>query len=75
MSDPSSSPLAGLFGWLGGHRIEAREIRAEVWALGGRHRGCVEEGARLELDEPGLPGRRAALLRAVIRSLGTSRAG
>ena len=49
-----------------------QEVRAEAWALGGRHRGRVVEGARSELRAPGLPLRRALLLRAVIRAEGRS---
>jgi len=48
--------------------VSAQDVRAETWALGARHRGKVVEGARLELEGPGLPPGRAALLRAVIRS-------
>jgi hypothetical protein len=42
------------------------EVRKEVFLLGGRHKGNVLEGARLELEtaEPG--SRRASLLQAVI---------
>jgi hypothetical protein len=47
--------------------IPEAEIRAETWALGGRHRGEVVEGARSELKAPGISVRRAILLRAVIR--------
>ena len=58
------SPLA----WLQSHWITPREIRAEVWALGGRHRGKVLEGARLEAKSPHISARRSILLRAVIRN-------
>ncbi len=47
--------------------IPLQEVRAEAWGLGGRHRGEVLVGARLEAKAPGLPFRRAILLRAVIR--------
>lgn len=67
MSTPSF--LARLLD-LGGRSIQPQEVRAEAWALGGRHMGRVIEGARSELEAPGLPARRADLLRAVIRSLG-----
>lgn len=50
------------------HWIPPQEIRAETWALGGRHLGKVVEGARAELSAPGLSVRRAILLKAVIRS-------
>ena len=49
--------------------ISPAEIRAEAWALGGRHRGEVLEGARSELKAGGISIRRTVLLRAVIRSL------
>jgi hypothetical protein len=48
--------------------VPPQEVRAEAWALGGRHRGKVLEGARLELAAQGLAVRRAVLLRAVIRA-------
>jgi len=57
--------------WVEGLRstwVAPQEVRAEAWALGGRHRGKVLEGARLELAESGLDVRRAILLRAVIRA-------
>ena len=46
---------------------DAREVRAEAWALGSRHHGRVLEGAVAELRAPGLTRRRAQLLKAVIR--------
>ena len=46
--------------------IQARDIRAEAWALGGRHRGEVLQGARAELGAPDITWRRTLLLRAVI---------
>jgi len=48
--------------------ISPSEIRAEAWALGGRHRGEVLEGARAELKAVGISIRRAVLLKAIIRS-------
>jgi hypothetical protein len=57
--------------WVEGLRsnwVPPQEVRAEAWALGGRHRGKVLEGARLELAASGLAVRRAILLRAVIRT-------
>lgn len=48
--------------------ISPEEIRAEAWALGGRHMGEVLQGARTELRDPGLTARRTVLLKAVIRS-------
>jgi hypothetical protein len=57
-------PLA----WLQAHWISPQEIRAEAWALGGRHQGEVTKGARLEAGAAGVSVRRAILLKAVIRS-------
>jgi hypothetical protein len=57
--------------WVEGLRstwVAPQEVRAEAWALGGRHRGKVLEGARLELAASGLAVRRSILLRAVIRT-------
>ena len=48
--------------------VSDREVRAEAWALGGRHAGEVVRGARAELADRRLSPRRAVLLRAVIRS-------
>ena len=48
--------------------VDPRAVRAEAWALGGRHRGRIIEGAELELRAPALPARRLSLLRAVVRS-------
>jgi hypothetical protein len=50
------------------HWVPPQEIRAEAWALGGRHRGDVLKGARAELAAPGITLRRAVLLKAVIRN-------
>jgi hypothetical protein len=47
--------------------IPHAEVRAEMWAMGARHRGRVVEGAREEGRTPGLSFRRAVLLKAVIR--------
>lgn len=62
------SLFSGLFNAVFGKPVSETEIRAEAWALGGRHRGDVLVGARAELAAAGLPFRRAMLLRAVIRS-------
>jgi hypothetical protein len=51
--------------------VSAQEVRAEAWALGGRHKGEVVAGARLELAAPGVKPARAALLKAVIRTVKT----
>jgi hypothetical protein len=53
---------------IGIHQITAREIRAETFFLGNRHKGRVVPGAELELRASDLPARRKALLRAVIRA-------
>ena len=60
--------LSGLLARISSRWTAPHEVRAEAWALGGRHRGRVVEGARSELRAPGLPLRRALLLRAVIRA-------
>ncbi len=52
---------------IGIHQVSAREIRAEAFFLGNRHKGQIIEGARLELEAPDLTPQRAMLLRAVIR--------
>jgi hypothetical protein len=59
--------LRALLNSLRSQWIPEAEIRAEVWALGGRHRGEVVEGARSELKAPGITVRRSMLLLAVIR--------
>ncbi len=64
--------LSGLLARISSRWTAPQEVRAEAWALGGRHRGRVVEGARSELRAPGLPLRRALLLRAVIRAEGRS---
>ena len=61
-------PFAALSRRLRSYGIAESAIRAEVWALGGRHHGRVLEGARLEARTPGLSSDRASLLAAVIRS-------
>jgi hypothetical protein len=63
------SVFAGLLAALFTPPATEGDIRREVWALGGRHRGNALEGARAELAANGLGVRRAMLLRAVIRSL------
>ncbi|WP_426029567.1 hypothetical protein [Caulobacter sp. DWP3-1-3b2] len=52
---------------IGRQKVSAREIRAEAFFLGNRHKGQIVEGARLELKAADLTPRRAMLLRAVIR--------
>ncbi len=54
--------------WFFPPAVSDHEVRAEVWQLGARHQGEVLQGARAELNAPDLSPRRAALLRAVIRT-------
>ena len=63
------SPQSSLWTRLLANWIRPEEIRAEAWALGGRHRGDVLAGAKAELKAAGLTFRRAILLKAVMRSL------
>lgn len=62
------SLLGAIFRSLGAGGVPEAEVRAEAWALGGRHQGNVLDGARAELDQGGISAHRALLLRAVIRS-------
>ncbi len=64
-----TNPRSNLWARLLAHWIPPQEVRAEVWALGGRHQGEALLGARAELKARGLSFRRAILLRAVVRSL------
>lgn len=52
---------------LGIRQVSMREVRAEAFFLGNRHKGEIVEGARIELRAPDLDPHRAAVLRAVIR--------
>jgi len=52
---------------VGVRQVSMREVRAEAFFLGNRHKGLIVEGARKELRAVGLDPDRAALLRAVIR--------
>lgn len=63
-----NSWVSGWFERMRSNWVPPQEVRAEAWALGGRHQGRVLEGARLELATSGLAVRRAILLRAVIRA-------
>ncbi len=54
-------------GWVRSLWIPRDEVRAEIWALGGRHRGRVMEGALMEAKIPGISVRRSVLLKAVLR--------
>ena len=61
--------ISGLIASVRALWISPPEIRAEAWALGGRHHGRVLEGARAEARAPDITFRRAILLKAVIRSV------
>lgn len=61
--------LDRLFALILARWVPRSDVRAEAWALGGRHHGGVLQGARAELAVANLSVRRAALLTAVIRSL------
>jgi hypothetical protein len=67
-----SSWVSGLLEGVRSSWVAPQEVRAEAWALGGRHQGRILEGARLELADGGLAVRRAILLRAVIRAYKSS---
>lgn len=58
---------SALLAAVGVRQISMREVRAEAFFLGNRHKGQIVEGARKELRAPGIDPDRAALLRAVIR--------
>ena len=60
--------MFGLVGWLRSFAVTKHQVRAEVFALGGRHLGQVLDGARTESRAPGISLQRAILLKAVIRS-------
>ncbi len=68
-------PLTKGIAWIRSHWIPPAEVRAEIWALGTRHRGRVIEGARIEGGASGVSFRRAILLKAVIRKHRQSVAG
>jgi hypothetical protein len=53
--------------------VNDREVRAEIWRLGSRHRGKPLTGALNELRSPNLPAGRAQLLRACVHKLQSSR--
>ncbi len=70
MSAPSNDPVSpwgALLAIFGVRQISVREVRAEAFFLGNRHKGEIREGAKRELLAPDLDPDRAALLRAVIR--------
>ncbi len=53
--------------WLRSFWIPREAVRAEIWALSGRHQGRVLQGARQEARAPGISADRAVLLQAVLR--------
>ena len=55
--------------WFPKTNVSPAEIRAEIWRLGGRHRGSPLEGALKELAQKDLPARQAMVLRACVRKL------
>ena len=59
--------MFGLMEWIGSKLVDERAIRAESFALGGRHLGEVLTGARAELAVDGKSPAQRALLTAVIR--------
>ncbi len=59
--------MFGLMEWIGSKMVDERAIRAESFALGGRHLGEVLTGARVELAADGKTAAQRALLTAVIR--------
>ncbi len=61
------SPWSALLAGFSARQVSAREVQAEAFFLGNRHKGEIREGAERELLAPGLSPNRAALLRAVIR--------
>jgi hypothetical protein len=58
-----------IFAWLRGLTPPAPNLRMEIFALGGRHRGDPLKGALVELGAPGLTLERARVLQAVVRQL------
>ena len=63
----------GILSWLAGLSAEAdADVRSEIWRLGNRYRGRPLEGAREELQAPGIAPGRARLLRACVRKLQAS---
>jgi hypothetical protein len=61
------NPWGAVLAIFGVRQVSMRDVRAEAFFLGGRHKGEIREGAQKELLAPGLDPDRAALLRAVIR--------
>lgn len=61
------TPWSALLAIVGVRRVSLREVQAESFFLGNRHKGEIRAGAQKELRAPDLAPERAALLRAVIR--------
>ena len=59
--------MFGLREWIDSFLVHERDLRAESWALGGRHHGDVLKGARAELADRESTAAKRSLLRAVIR--------
>lgn len=59
--------MFGLREWIDSLLIHESDLRAECWALGGRHHGDVLNGARAELADRSSTTAKRSLLRAVIR--------
>ena len=59
--------MFGLREWIDSFLVHESDLRAECWALGGRHRGDVLKGARAELADCSSTMAKRSLLRAVIR--------
>ena len=59
--------MFGLREWIDSFLVHESDLRAECWALGGRHRGDVLKGARAELADRSSTTTKRSLLRAVIR--------
>jgi len=61
------SPWSALLASFGARQVSQREVQAEAFFLGNRHKGEIREGAQKELLASNISPDRAALLRAVIR--------
>ena len=59
--------MFGLREWIDSFLYLENDLRAESWALGGRHHGDVLKGARAELADRTSTTAKRSLLRAVIR--------
>ena len=59
--------MFGLREWINSFLFQESDLRAEIWALGGRHHGDVLKGAMAELADLSSTAAKRSLLRAVIR--------